>query len=287
MLAVVCALLTSFCFAVSSLFAQRGLHRYPTPWGAWMTLLVNAIFLWLLHFTLHSGAPIFVRGNLVFVLVGVFVPGLTRVLVFRGIRTMGSSVTSTVVNTTPMFSVLLAIALLGERPGAAVLSGVGLIVAGLMTLSWGGEQKSWKRTELIYPLVASLLFACKDVTVRWGLASSAQPITAAAVAATTSTVAIFLMTRFVQREPFAPPPVGAGHWFVSSGLFTGGSFLFMFLALSMERVSIVAPIVNSYSVFVLFLTPFMARQIEKVTPRKIVGAVVVVAGVYLISSGRI
>ena len=48
-------------------------------------------------------------------------------------------------------------------------------------------------------------------------------------------------------------------WFVSSGVFTGGSFLFMFVALSMEQVSIIAPLVNSYAVFVLVLAPLVAR----------------------------
>ena len=33
----------------------------------------------------------------------------------------------------------------------------------------------------------------------------------------------------------------------------------MYVAYSMERVSIVAPLVNSYTVFVSLLTPFMAR----------------------------
>jgi drug/metabolite transporter (DMT)-like permease len=60
----------------------------------------------------------------------------------------------------------------------------------------------------------------------------------------------------------------------------------MYLALSMERVTIVAPLINSYAVFVLVLTPFMARQIERVTWRKVAGAVLVVAGIFLISIGK-
>ena len=39
----------------------------------------------------------------------------------------------------------------------------------------------------------------------------------------------------------------------------------MYVAFSMERVSIVAPLINSYTVFVSLLTPLMARQIETVT----------------------
>ena len=125
-----------------------------------------------------------------------------------------------------------------------------------------------------------------QVVARWGLAAAGQPILSAAITATTSIPEVFLIIRYGQGEKFVLPPMRVFLWFVVSGLFTGGAFLFMFLALHMERVSVVSPIVNSYSVFVLLLTPLMARRIESVTLRKVVGAIVVVAGVFLISIGR-
>ena len=286
MLAIAFGILASVCFATASLLAQRGLYIVPTPWGAWITLVVNAIFLLAFHFVLYPDAPIFVADNLTFVVVGLFVPGMTRVLTFRGIRTMGSAITSTIVNTTPMFSTVLAMVVLEERPGPLVLAGVALIVGGLVIISWEGSERSWKRTELIFPFLAAGLFAMKDVTVRWGLGGSGSPILAAGIAAFTSTVEIWLINRYVHKETFLLPPKHVIHWFVSSGLFTGGSFLFMFLALSMERVSIIAPLVNSYAVFVLLLTPLIARQIERVNLRKTAGAVLVVAGIFLISTGK-
>ena len=286
MLAIAFGILASVCFATGSLLAQRGLYIVPTPWGAWITLVVNAIFLLAFHFVLYPDAPIFVADNLTFVVVGLFVPGMTRVLTFRGIRTMGSAITSTIVNTTPMFSTALAMVVLEERPGPLVLAGVALIVGGLVIISWEGSERSWKRTELIFPFLAAGLFAMKDVTVRWGLGGSGSPILAAGIAAFTSTVEIWLINRYVHKETFLLPPKHVIHWFVSSGLFTGGSFLFMFLALSMERVSIIAPLVNSYAVFVLLLTPLIARQIERVNLRKTAGAVLVVAGIFLISTGK-
>lgn len=286
MLAVAFGILASLCFAAASLLAQRGLYIVPTPWGAWVTLVANTAFLLTFHFALYPNAPIFVLDNLTFVAVGLFVPGVTRVLTFRGIRTMGSAITSTIVNTTPMFSTVLAMLLLGERPGPLVLAGVGLIVAGLATISWEGAGRWWKKTELIFPFLAALLFSFKDVTVRWGLGGSESPVLAAAIAAVTSTVEIFLINRWLHKETFNLPPKKVILWFVGSGLFTGGSFLFMFLALSMERVSIIAPLINSYAVFVLVLAPLIARQIETVTLRKAAGAVLVVAGIFLISAGR-
>ena len=158
------------CFAIASLLAQRGYHVAAAPWGAWITIAGNTVFLLSAHFLLRPFAPIFIFDNLIFVAVGLLVPGVTRVLSFRGIRTMGSSVTSTIINTTPMFSTVLAILLLGERPGPWVIAGVFVTVCGLVTVSWTGAMSSYRKTELIFPFLCALIFACKDVTVRWGLA---------------------------------------------------------------------------------------------------------------------
>ena len=287
MLPILFGLLTSVCFAVASLLAQRGYHIGAAPWGAWITICANAGFLLAGHLLLEGETRLLIADNLIYVAVGLFVPGVTRVLSFRGIRTMGSSITSTIVNTTPMFSTVLAILILGERPSALVLAGVLLTVGGLITVSWGGEKASYAKVELVFPFLCALLFSMKDISVRWGLGGGAgQPILAAAIAALTSTIEIFLITRFVQGEKFALPPPPVLRWFVWSGIFTGGSFLFMYVAFSMERVSVVAPLVNSYTVFVTILTPFMARRIESLTARKLAGAALVVAGIFAVSLGK-
>jgi drug/metabolite transporter (DMT)-like permease len=287
MLPIVFGLLTSLCFAIASLLAQRGYFAAPAPWGAWVTIAINALFLLAAHFILYSDTRLFSADNLIFIAVGLFVPGVTRVLSFRGIRAMGSSVTSTIVNTTPMFSTVLAILILEERPAPLVVLGVALTVGGLVTVSWGGEKTSYKKSELIYPFLCALLFSMKDVAVRWGLGGGGgQPILAAGIAALTSTIEIFLITRYLHGEQFVLPPAPVARWFMGSGIFTGASFLFMYLAYSLERVSIVAPLVNSYTVFVSILTPFMARRIETVTARKLAGAALVVAGIFAVSLGK-
>src|SRR5262249_24613414 len=119
-----------------------------------------------------------------------------------------------------------------------------------------------------------------------GVGRKDSPVLAAGIAAFTSTIEIFLINRYIYREKFVLPPKQVIHWFVASGLFTGGAFLCMYLAFNMERVSIVAPLINSYAVFVLVLAPLMARRIEEVTLRKAAGAALVVAGIFLISAGR-
>jgi drug/metabolite transporter, DME family len=285
-LAIGLSLLASLCFACAGIFAQRALHQAPTPWGAWITLVVNSLFLWLLHFLFTPQAPVFVTANLVFVLIGIFVPGLTRMLNFRGIQTLGSSVTSTVINSTPMFATALAVLFLQERPGPVLLSGIAVVMGGLTAISWGGSKQSWSRVELVYPLLAAIFFAGKDVLARWGIGITGQPVLAVAIASITGTVAVYLILSWIQRARFQLPPLRISVWFVVSGLFTGGSFVFQYMALFMEKVSIVTPLVNTYSVFVLILAPVLARGIERITPRKVAGAFAVACGVVLISIGK-
>jgi drug/metabolite transporter, DME family len=280
-------ILTSLCFAVASLLAQRGYHLADAPWGAWLTLVANSLLLLAAHFLFYAETRFLTTDNLIFVGVGLFVPGVTRVLSFRGVRVMGSSITSTIVNTTPVFSTVLAITLLGERPGPLVIAGMLLTVGGLVTVSWVGAGANYRKLELVFPFLCALIFSLKDITVRWGLVGGpSQPVFAAAIAAVTSTAEIFLINRYLHGEKFTLPPFHIARWFIWSGLFTGGSFLFMYLAYSVEQVSVVAPLINSYIVFVLLLTPFMARRIESITWRKVVGATMVVAGIFLVSTGR-
>jgi drug/metabolite transporter (DMT)-like permease len=272
---------------MGSLLAQRGYHMGPAPWGAWMTLAGNSMVLLAAHFLFYRETRLLDSANLIFVGVGLFVPGVARVLSLRGVRVLGSSITSTIVNTTPVFSTVLAITLLGERPGPLIVAGVLLTVVGLITVSWVGATATYKKVELVFPFLCALLFSLKDITLRWALADGGgQPVFSAAIAAITSTIEIFLIIRFGYGEKFVLPPFEVARWFIWSGLFTGGSFLFMYLAFSLERVSVVAPLINSYVVFVLVLTPLMARRIETVTLRTVSGAAMVVAGIFLVSLGR-
>src|SRR5262245_30076318 len=98
MRAIVFGILASLCFTSASAHSRRGLYFMYATWGAWITLVANTVFLLAFHFALYRDASIFVLDNLTFVAVGLFVPGMTRILTFRGIGTMGSAITSTIVN---------------------------------------------------------------------------------------------------------------------------------------------------------------------------------------------
>ena len=61
------------------------------------------------------------------------------------------------------------------------------------------------------------------------------------------------------------------------------SYLLTYTALSMERVSIISPLVNGSSLFVLPLTALFLKDVEKLTARKIGATLLVILGVFLIA----
>jgi hypothetical protein len=76
MLPILLGILTSLCFAVASLLAQRGYYLSPAPWGAWITIAGNAVPAGS-AFQPQFETRLWVAENLLFVAVGLFVPGVT------------------------------------------------------------------------------------------------------------------------------------------------------------------------------------------------------------------
>jgi drug/metabolite transporter (DMT)-like permease len=72
-------------------------------------------------------------------------------------------------------------------------------------------------------------------------------------------------------------------WFAAAGFMNFLSYAFAYSALSMERVSIVSPLINASSLFILPLSALFLKDVEQLTTRKIGAVLLVIAGVFLIS----
>jgi drug/metabolite transporter (DMT)-like permease len=71
--------------------------------------------------------------------------------------------------------------------------------------------------------------------------------------------------------------------FTVAGFMNFLSYVFAYTALSMERVSLISPLVNCSSLFVLPLSSLFLRDVETLTARKIGATALVILGVFLIS----
>jgi DME family drug/metabolite transporter len=284
MLAILLGLFGSFWFAVSMILINRGVLSVDYFRGLLMNLGINALFLWIYVLVFTDRLDLWQPANLLFVMIGVFVPGVARYFIFKGMERLGASISSCLTNATPLFATLIAVTLLHERPSATNLLGTFAIVAGIVSLSWRGAAKTWHTRDLLFPLTAALLFALRDNIVRIGVAHIHAPILGAAIAATTSFITMtFIYLAFEEKKPVAVSAPHGLKLFAAAGFMNFLSYAFAYTALSMERVSLISPLINGSSLFVLPLSAIFLRDVEKLTTQKIGAVLLVILGVFLIS----
>ena len=284
MLAILIGLFASFWFAVSMILINRGVLAIDYFRGLLTNLGVNALFLWLYVLIFAGPLEIWNPANLIFVLVGVFVPGVARFFIFKGMERLGASITSCLTNSTSLFATLFAVTFLSERPTATNLLGTLSIVGGIVSLTWKGAAKTWRSRDLLFPLTAAFLFAARDNMVRFGLLKIHSPLLGATIAATTSFITMtILYLLFEEKKPLKESAGKGVKLFAAAGLMNFLSYAFAYTALSMERVSLISPLINGSSLFILPLSALLLKDVEKITQRKIAAILLVILGVFLIS----
>jgi len=148
---------------------NRGVLAIDYFRGLLTNLGVNALFPWLYVLLFSDPIDLWIPANLIFVLVGIFVPGVARYFIFKGMERIGASITSCLTNSTPLFATLFAVSFPHERPTLTNILGTLTIVSGIVALTWKGETKTWRTRDLLFPLTAAFLFAARDNMVRFGL----------------------------------------------------------------------------------------------------------------------
>ncbi|HWO43569.1 MAG TPA: DMT family transporter [Candidatus Eisenbacteria bacterium] len=284
MVAIVLALGASLWFALAMVFINRGVISLDYFRGLLVNLGLNALFLWIyvLFFAVEVDfwAPVY----LLFVLVGVFVPGIARLLIFQSMERLGASISSCLTNSAPLFATCFAVLFLRERPGAMNVIGTFSIVLGITLLSWRGATKTWRTKDLLYPLAAAFLFAARDNLVRVGVLQIESPILGASIAATTSfTTMALIYGAFENKKPIRSSAARGFVWFAGAGFMNFLSYVFAYTALSMERVSIISPLINASSLFVLPLSWLFLQDVERLSGRKVAAVLLVILGVFFIS----
>ncbi len=284
MLAISIALTASFCFATAMILINRGVLLLDYFRGLLTNLGVNALFLWIYVLFFARGSDFWIAANLIFVLVGVFVPGVARFFIFKGMERLGASITACLTNSAPLFATLFAVIFLRERPTITNLLGTVAIVCGITALSWKGSTKTWRTRDLLFPLAAAFLFAGRDNLVRFGLLQTGSPVLGAAISASTSFLTMSaIYIGFEKKSPMGSSAPRGFVFFAGAGFMNFLSYVFAYTALSLERVSLISPLINGSALFILPLSALFLRGVEQLTPRKIAAVCLVVMGVVLIS----
>ena len=181
----------------------------------------------------------------------------------------------------PLLATLLAIALLGERPGPLALAGTALVVGSVFVLSGGAAVRPGQRAAIAYGLATGLAIAAYTV------------LDGFAVGHVGATPLLYLLMADTGRALLLTP-AAATRWatvrstwrdhrreVIGVGLLSPLAYLLVLSALQIAPVSVVAPM---REVSILFAAVLGARALaEGDSLRRTLGAVGMVAGIALLT----
>ncbi len=284
------ALVPAVLWGFSPILSKRGMAGGGSSLQASLTVVVvDSSLYWVALFALQ-GLAVFASvtpaSAALFLASGLVGTALGRLAVFVGVDRVGASVNSAVISTRPLFASLLAVIALGETVTPTTVVGIVVLVGGLtaLALSRGGDVGGWQPRDLLFPLAAAAAFAVGNVARKFGLDAFAGITLLEAVALNElgALVALAAYAVVAGRRDVLDAPRRTYAYFAGSGTLTAVALFSLFAALQIGRVVVVDPLAATAPLFTAVFAAVLLRDLERVTPRLVAGAVLIVVGVVLI-----
>ncbi|MBL1435046.1 MAG: DMT family transporter [Rhodobacteraceae bacterium] len=288
------ALLSAVAFSFASLSVSKT-KRSGGDKGVMFSVLVTLVIsfaIWVIWGGSFQMGPEMLRGVMWFVLAGLFAMVLGRSLLFTSIRQLGVLRSSALKRLNPVFAILLAYFLLGERFSQLDVVGMVAIVLGFSLLIYDGFSRRTAEgpdstpgvSAYMVGVLAALAYASAYVTRKLGLtmmdsASLGTFVSAASGFLFFGALAMF-PTRY--RGHFRNIFRNLDVWIVASAVSMSVGQILLFAALAYEDVSTVV-MISSLEVFVSFFLALVVFRSESVpSPIVFIAALLAVFGVILV-----
>lgn len=280
------ALLAGALFGMTSHVQKLALRDMDGLSGAFVTVATMALPFWLAAPFIVERAWWTTEAAALFALCGLLFPAMGQRLQIASVARVGPTLTTAIGSFTPLFAVIPALVLLGEEPDAATLLGGAVLMSGLVMAAFirGAGDLRVPLAALALPLGAALVRGIVQPVAKAGYAEVPSPVFSVLVMASVSTLVIGSML-VLRHDPVPPAAPGSrrrgGLWFALNGLIIGAGILALQVALSLGKVSVVAPLVAT-SPFWALLAGVLWFRSERLGWRHALVACVVVAGSVLI-----
>jgi drug/metabolite transporter (DMT)-like permease len=277
--AIFLALASMFGLGAGFVLTQFGL-RWMVPWvGAAISIPTSTLLFWCLAPFYVDPSESSMKAIVLFAFVGLFFPGTVALLNFESNRLMGPNIAGTLSSMTPVFAVVLAIAILGERVRSSQLLALAAIVVGIALMYRVHVSLSGRSLWLLaLPVAASAIRGVIQPIVKFGFEWWPNPIAAVVVSYTVSS-AVLIVSALARAGATVPEIDHRGAlWFAAVGLCNGLSVLAMYGALEYGPVAIISPLIASYPLVTLLLSRVFLRK-EDLRPQLVGGVTATVCGV--------
>jgi DME family drug/metabolite transporter len=277
----------ALCFSIAHIFIRRGLVGSNAMTGSFISLSMSAAILWLLFPFFAPLSALWTPVSLVFVMAGIFAPGIGRTLSYVGIEKIGVARSVPIANSSPIFASVFAVVFLAEAWVPQNILGTMLVISGVIILSVAKPaQGEWRKLDVIYPLVGAMAFGASAILRKAGLGYVDIPVMAAAVTAGSAALFSLALLQFRGGKEAFKLTRRSAAWLFTAGLVNTAAMLSVFYALSHGKVVIVEPLVSSNPVLTLLLTAIFLRDLEAINMRVIIGALLTVTGTVLVVTAK-
>jgi uncharacterized membrane protein len=283
------ALLSSVSIGFNTVIIKKGIERTNPIAAMFMLTAVSTVIFWGLSLATISMSFFRSKAVLYFLFSGIFSPALVRWLYFVSLDRLGPSVSSSVLATGPAFATIFAVSFLNERLTLLMSLGIFCIILGIVIFERDTMENEKvplrKREDLIFPLSAAVLYAFAIGLRKMGLNILNSPIFGVTVGFTTSLIAYSTIFVFSKRSrQYLSFKRNDLFMFGAAGISLAAAWLFLFYALSFGDVITVAPLASLHPLVVVGLSYFFLKEIERITPKIVLGVLIVVVGVALITT---
>jgi drug/metabolite transporter, DME family len=288
MFGVELALLSAMSFGLSQILVRKHLDKSNYVYISLTVTIMGNVVLWPLALIFTNFNSVNFEGLWLFIVAGLLAPGIARLFYFKGMETAGISANASIFATYPLYTSIIAILLLGEALTAENWIGLACIIAGVIFVgrsinNGDNKNKNASKKSFIIPMLGSLAIAFSQIVRKEGLNIYNQPLLGVAVGYTTSLIVYLLVIAFSKNtgaRRFSGQDICL---FWKPGVGIAAGWLLSFLALSQEMVAIVAPILQTELLFILFFAYIFLRKIEKYSFKLVASALLIIVGVVLIS----
>jgi len=281
----VIALASALCSAVATILIQRGLRRSNFYAGFWINVLVGCVGLWSATLLFVPREEYSWRAVPYFFASGVAGTAAGRLFRVVAIEKVGAPVAASIGNLTPLISSGLAILLLGEHVTPPIVTGTLVIVLGTVLLSLSGKHVGFHPRHLVYPLVSASCFAVVAIIRKLGL-NVAGPLFGSALNITAAMIASTAFVLATGNRDALRCDARSLLYFAAAGACENTGVLLFLIALGLGEVSVVTPLAGAAPLFVLLLAFVFPSAAGKLSGRVVVGAVLIVLGVFLLTGWR-
>ncbi|RQH02345.1 DMT family transporter [Natrarchaeobius oligotrophus] len=291
-LGVTFALIAALSLGVTSIFVRLGSRSGKSNEIVIATFVANlAIVVPITLYVYYPNFGLTPRAIVAFALAGTVGTFFGRALFYRSIEIIGASRTEPVKATQPLHAALVAAVVLGEALTARNLFGIVLLIVGLALVSReivndDSGPTSVSPAMLILPLGAAFFFGIEPTFAKIGFDEGTPVLVALVVKTVAGLTAMLLYLRMRNSLPsfsLRSTERSVLKWYVLAGISNTIFLTSYYAALEIAPVILVVPLVQTSPLVVVVLSLAFLSHLERVTPRLIAAATIIVAGATIVT----